>query len=47
MVEQFDTETISDYNAPGLDGRQPFNAVDAVHFSPLTVTRTWFHQGQV
>lgn len=47
MVEQFDSETFSVYNAPGLHGNQLFNSVDAVHFSPATLTRTWFHQGQV
>jgi RHS repeat-associated protein len=47
MVEQFDTETFSVYNAAGLHGQQSFNSVEAVHFSPPTLTRTWFHQGQV
>jgi RHS repeat-associated protein len=47
MVEHLDTETFAVYNTPGLQGKQPFNSVDAVHFSPPTLTRTWFHQGQV
>lgn len=42
MVEQFDTETIDRYQAKGLHGSQPFTAVDPTHFSPPTVTRTWF-----
>ena len=47
MVEQFDTETFDDYHANGLHGSQRFNSVEPVHFSPPTLTRTWFHQGQV
>ena len=47
MVEQLDTETFARYHAEGLHGPQGFNGVDAVHFSPPTLTRTWFHQGQV
>jgi YD repeat-containing protein len=47
MVEQLDTETFERYHADGLHGPQAFNSVDAVHFSPPTLTRTWFHQGQV
>jgi RHS repeat-associated protein len=46
-VEQLDTETFDRYHAAGLHGAQTFNAVDAVHFSPPTLTRTWFHQGMV
>jgi hypothetical protein len=46
MVEQFDTETFDRYHAAGLHGSQAFNAVEPVHFSPPTLTRTWFHQGQ-
>src|SRR5438046_5992386 len=47
MVEQLDTETFARYNAKGLRGLQRFTGVDAVHFSPPTLTRTWFHQGQI
>lgn len=47
MVEQLDTETFARYNAPGLHGIQKFNSVDPVRFSPPTLTRTWFHQGQL
>jgi RHS repeat-associated protein len=47
MVEQFDTETFDQYHAEGLHGSQSFNKVEPVHFSPPTLTRTWFHQGQV
>jgi len=47
MVEQLDTETFDRYNAPGLHGSQDFKTVDAMRFSPPTLTRTWFHQGQV
>ena len=42
-----DTETFATYHAAGLHGQLPFNPVDSVHFSPPTLTRTWFHQGQV
>jgi RHS repeat-associated protein len=47
MVEQLDTETFDRYHAAGLHGSQSFNQVEPVHFSPPTLTRTWFHQGQV
>jgi hypothetical protein len=47
MVEQFDTETFDRYHAPGLHASQKFNGVESVHFSPPTLTRTWFHQGLV
>ena len=47
MVEQLDTETFARYNAPGLHGIQEFNSVDPIRFSPPTLTRTWFHQGQL
>ena len=30
-----------------MHGSQSFTAVNPTHFSPPTVTRTWFHQGQV
>jgi RHS repeat-associated protein len=47
MVEQLDTETFDRYHAEGLHGSQGFNKVESVHFSPPTLARTWFHQGQV
>jgi RHS repeat-associated protein len=47
MVEQLDSETFARYNAEGLHGPQSFTSVDSVHFSPPTLSRTWFHQGQV
>lgn len=47
MVEQLDTETFARYHAEGLHGPTAFAPVDHVHFSPPTLTRTWFHQGQV
>jgi RHS repeat-associated protein len=48
MVEQFDTETFSDYHATGLHGPQiRFGAVLDKHFSPPLLTKTWFHQGAV
>jgi RHS repeat-associated protein len=47
FVEQLDTETFARYNAQGLHGPDNFNSVDAASFSPPTLTRTWFHQGEV
>jgi RHS repeat-associated protein len=49
MVEQIDSETFDRYHASGSHGTgtQGFTAVDTIHFSPPTLTRTWFHQGQV
>jgi RHS repeat-associated protein len=41
QVEQFDSESFSDYHA------QPFGAVPPIHFSPPTMTRSWFHLGPV
>lgn len=43
-VDQFDTETFEDYNAP-----QPlsFEKITSKMFSPPTETRTWFHLGPV
>ena len=46
MVEQFDTESFDRFHAQGLHDAQAFNKVDRQHFSPPTLTRTWFHQGQ-
>jgi RHS repeat-associated protein len=44
LVEQFDAETLTEYDDPGFQGdserlRQ--------HFSPPTLTKTWFHQGAI
>ncbi len=48
MVEQLDTEAFERYNAPGMHGEATdFSRVDAVHFSPPTLTKTWFHQGPI
>lgn len=49
MVEQYDTESFADYNAPGLHGTEfPFHKVDKPEqFSPPTLRKTWFHQGAV
>lgn len=51
MVEQLDTETIGDYHSEGLHGNAAFKrflktALEK-HFSPPTLTKTWFHQGPV
>ncbi len=48
MVEQLDTETFDDYHAVGLHGAPDnFANVPQQHFSPPTLTKTWFHQGPV
>jgi RHS repeat-associated protein len=46
-VEQRDTEVFADYNAQGLHGNTEFAEVAERHFSPPTLTKTWFHQGPV
>jgi RHS repeat-associated protein len=47
-VEQWDTETFEDYDQAGLHGSENgFVKVDRTHFSPPTLTKTWFHQGPV
>ena len=47
-VEQLDTETFADYDSTGLHGpNASFNRVEQTHFSPPTLTKTWFHQGPV
>src|SRR5262249_44480881 len=44
MVEQSDSETFADYAAPGLHGdAMSFASVASIHFSPPTLTKTWFH----
>jgi hypothetical protein len=45
--DSFDTETFDRCHATGLHGSQSFNKVEPIHFLPPTLTRTWFHQGQV
>src|SRR5262249_29933751 len=47
MVEQFDTEPISAYAATGLHDGATFVPVAPTHFSPPTLTKTWFHLGPV
>jgi RHS repeat-associated protein len=46
-VDQRDTETFDRYNSPGLLGTGAASQVEAVHFSPPTETRTWFHLGAI
>lgn len=48
MVEQLDTLAREDYDRAGLHGAEVgFERVDAAHFSPPTLTRTWFHLGAI
>lgn len=48
MVEQLDSETFEAYHNTGPDGmRADFAPISRPHFSPPTITRTWFHQGAV
>lgn len=48
MVEQFDSESFSDYGEAGLHGTEKlFAEVNEKHFSHPTVTKTWFHQGPI
>lgn len=45
-VDQYDTESFSEYNTAGLHGEgKAFLPVDAEFFSPPTLTKHWFHQG--
>jgi hypothetical protein len=45
-VDQYDTESFSEYNAAGLHGEgKAFLPVDAEFFSPPTLNKHWFHQG--
>lgn len=46
-VDQLDTETIADYHSQGLHQSFDFNEVEGIHYSPPTLTKTWFHQGPV
>ncbi len=48
MVEQFDSETFSDYNSLSLFLNElNFNNVAQKYFTPPTHTKTWFHLGPV
>ncbi|MDN3249777.1 MULTISPECIES: SpvB/TcaC N-terminal domain-containing protein [unclassified Streptomyces] len=47
MVEQRDSESFDRYDAPGLHAGLPFASVARRHFAAPTMTRTWFHQGDV
>lgn len=48
IVEQFDSESFEQYRANGsLDSMTEKSAHSHAHFSPPTLTRTWFHQGAV
>jgi RHS repeat-associated protein len=44
MVEQLDTEIFSDYHKSSATNFEP---VAEEHFSPPTLTKTWFHQGPI
>ncbi len=45
-VDQYDTESFSEYNTAGLhDEGIAFFQLDAEYFSPPTLTKNWFHQG--
>lgn len=45
LVEQLDSESFAEYHQPGPDGERRFEPVHSEHFSPPTLTRTWFHLG--
>ena len=47
MVEQIDSETFDEYHKSGLHSVIAFKEVTDGHFSPPTLTKTWFHQGPV
>ncbi len=48
MVEQLDTETFDAYNSQGQHGHgMEFVQIKPEHFSPPTLTKTWFHQGPI
>jgi RHS repeat-associated protein len=48
MVEQLHTEAFDNYHAAGLHGDEAdFAKVEAIHFSPPTLTKIWFHQGPI
>jgi RHS repeat-associated protein len=45
-VDQYDTESFTEYNTAGLHGEgKAFLPVDTEFFSPPTLTKHWFHQG--
>ncbi|MBV7332280.1 VCBS repeat-containing protein [Chloroflexi bacterium TSY] len=49
MVEQLDTETFARFNEMSLhdDGRGFNRLTDVQHYSPPTLTKSWFHQGPI
>ncbi|MGI8783685.1 MAG: SpvB/TcaC N-terminal domain-containing protein [Acidobacteriota bacterium] len=47
MVEQYDTESFTNYDSSGLHGDSDFAKVDARFFSAPTLRKTWFHQGPI
>jgi RHS repeat-associated protein len=48
LVEQFDSESFDNYHHPASSGEDAsVAAVAPSHFSPPTMTRTWFHQGPI
>lgn len=47
LVEQFDTETFEEYHADLATNPDAFQPVENTHFSPPTLTKTWFHQGPI
>jgi hypothetical protein len=47
MIEQLDTQTFERYSRPGVHPTTGFAPVPEQHFSPPTLTKTWFHQGAV
>jgi len=48
MVEQRSSETFDTFNHNGLHGdTMDFNRVGSAHFSPPTLTKTWFHLGAI
>jgi RHS repeat-associated protein len=48
LVEQFDSESFDNYHQPASpDAGISFATVAPTHFSPPTLTRTWFHQGPI
>jgi RHS repeat-associated protein len=47
IVDQIDSESFAAFNAPAPGVVPSFLAIDETRFSPPTLTRTWFHQGQL
>lgn len=46
-VEQIDTQTFEAFNDSSASEDLPHEAVERTHYSPPTLTKTWFHQGPV